>query len=188
MNVDYNILIVDEACQCVETSIIIPLSSFSIKKVVMVGEQMQLPPTVLSQQNKKNKYSKSLFEHLVDYNNKIVMLNTQYRMHATIRKYIGEEFYQNKIEDNEVAKDNEIFHYINEKHNFSYLNLSYSKERADAFKSYSNAEECEFIVSLLNMKDSSLEIIQTRIIVIRSFIVILSIVFRLLVLIMRKYC
>ena len=45
-NFDY--LIIDEACQCIEPSALIPLCH-KVKKLIMVGDHMQLPATVFSE-------------------------------------------------------------------------------------------------------------------------------------------
>ena len=60
--IDY--LIIDEACQAVETSTLIPFQ-LSPKRVILVGDQNQLPATTFSDNSIKTQYSRSLFERLL---------------------------------------------------------------------------------------------------------------------------
>ena len=45
MHINFDYLVIDEACQCVEPSALIPLCH-QVKKLIMVGDHMQLPATV----------------------------------------------------------------------------------------------------------------------------------------------
>jgi len=60
--VDY--LIVDEACQCVELATMIPFE-LGPKRVILVGDQNQLPATTFSPNAVETNYSRSLFERLL---------------------------------------------------------------------------------------------------------------------------
>eukprot|EP00088_Acartia_fossae_P070547 TRINITY_DN947_c0_g1_i8.p1 TRINITY_DN947_c0_g1~~TRINITY_DN947_c0_g1_i8.p1 ORF type:complete len:915 (+),score=196.82 TRINITY_DN947_c0_g1_i8:99-2843(+) len=60
---DIDICIIDEAGQCVEPEALIPLQ-YNFKKLVMVGDHKQLPPTVISRTAKQHKYDGSLFKRL----------------------------------------------------------------------------------------------------------------------------
>ena len=62
-NIDY--LIVDEACQCNEISNLIPLQ-LDPNRVILVGDQKQLPATTHSVNSQKTNFSKSLFERLLE--------------------------------------------------------------------------------------------------------------------------
>lgn len=55
-----SLLIIDEAAQATETSIIIPLQT-GATKVVLIGDPKQLPATVLSQDNSTTNFNRSLF-------------------------------------------------------------------------------------------------------------------------------
>lgn len=58
-------LIVDEACQCIEMAALIPFE-LGPKRVILVGDQKQLPATTFSDNSDKTKFSRSLFERLLD--------------------------------------------------------------------------------------------------------------------------
>lgn len=53
-------LIIDEASQATEPSTLIPFHTMT-KKVVLVGDHMQLPPTVMSKNCKYTFYNRSYF-------------------------------------------------------------------------------------------------------------------------------
>lgn len=96
--VDY--LIVDEACQATELSCLIPFE-LNPKRVILVGDQNQLPATTFSENAHETGYSRSLFERMHKGGTPKLMLTIQYRMHPFIRQFPGQAFYQNKITDGE---------------------------------------------------------------------------------------
>jgi senataxin len=60
----FDYLIVDEACQCIEPSTLIPFE-LGPKRVILVGDQNQLPATTFSENSNQTHYSRSLFERLL---------------------------------------------------------------------------------------------------------------------------
>lgn len=64
--VTFESVIIDEASQCTETQAIIPLQ-FGCKRLILVGDQKQLPSTVFSQLAIHHKFDQSLFERLVTH-------------------------------------------------------------------------------------------------------------------------
>lgn len=94
-------VIIDEACQCLELSAIIPLR-YGCKKCIMVGDPNQLPPTVLSQAAASYNYEQSLFVRMQKNNpESVYMLDVQYRMNPMISKFPSAEFYDSKLKDGE---------------------------------------------------------------------------------------
>ena len=61
-HVDY--LIVDEACQAIEQSCLIPFN-LNPKRVILVGDQNQLPATTYSDNARETNFARSLFERLL---------------------------------------------------------------------------------------------------------------------------
>lgn len=99
MSMKFDQVIIDEACQCVELSAIIPLR-YGCKKCVMVGDPNQLPPTVLSQKAASYKYEESLFVRMQRNNaDSIYLLDVQYRMHPDISRFPSAQFYNSKLSD-----------------------------------------------------------------------------------------
>jgi hypothetical protein len=73
----FDCLIVDEASQCLELDVFIPLR-LGIRRVLLVGDPEQLPPTVLSNNALNAKFGQSLMERLYSLfqsNDLIRMLN-----------------------------------------------------------------------------------------------------------------
>lgn len=97
-DVDY--LIVDEACQSVELNNLIPFEH-QPRKVIMVGDQQQLPATTFSENANKTKYSRSMFERFLECGCDKVMLEIQYRMHPSIRAFPSSQFYENRLQDDQ---------------------------------------------------------------------------------------
>ena len=60
--IDY--LIVDEACQAIEPSCLIPFN-LEPKRVILVGDQNQLPATTYSDNAIETNFARSLFERLL---------------------------------------------------------------------------------------------------------------------------
>ena len=82
--IDY--LIVDEACQATEPSCLIPFN-LDPKRVILVGDQNQLPATTYSDNALETKYARSLFERLLLAGYERSMLTIQYRMHPLVRSF-----------------------------------------------------------------------------------------------------
>ena len=57
-------LIVDEACQCIEPSCLIPFT-WDPAKVILVGDHKQLPATTFSENSIETNFSRSLFERML---------------------------------------------------------------------------------------------------------------------------
>ncbi|KAH3687200.1 hypothetical protein WICPIJ_001795, partial [Wickerhamomyces pijperi] len=97
LNISFDSVIIDEACQCTELSVVIPLR-YGCKRCVMVGDPNQLPPTVLSEKAADLKYDQSLFVRMAK-NFKPLLLNVQYRMHPAISQFPSIKFYNSELKD-----------------------------------------------------------------------------------------
>ena len=101
----FDAVIVDEACQAVEPSALIPFK-YNPRTVVLVGDPMQLPAVVFSQAAKNVNYAQSLFQRLHSAGYPKLMLLTQYRMHREIADYPSKRFYDGKLSsDNQQHLD-----------------------------------------------------------------------------------
>ncbi|RKP00761.1 hypothetical protein CXG81DRAFT_1694, partial [Caulochytrium protostelioides] len=98
-DLSFSAVIIDEACQSVEPSTLIPLR-LKMKKCILVGDPHQLPPTILSDKARSFKYEQSLFYRIQQASPQLVfMLDVQYRMHPQISTYPSHAFYGGKLID-----------------------------------------------------------------------------------------
>jgi superfamily I DNA and/or RNA helicase len=94
-------LIVDEAAAATEPELYIPLH-LQPKRLLAVGDPLQLPATVLSRRAITLGYAKSLHERLMyDCKYDHIMLNVQYRMNPEISSFPSYSFYKNMIQNGE---------------------------------------------------------------------------------------
>ena len=93
----FGYVVIDEACQSIEPGCWIPL--LHADRLVLAGDHLQLPPTVLSDEAARAGLATSLLERLVEqYGEKITQrLETQYRMHADIMRFSSGHFYDDSL-------------------------------------------------------------------------------------------
>ncbi|RUS88405.1 hypothetical protein EGW08_003861 [Elysia chlorotica] len=113
----FGCIIVDEATQAKEVECLIPLQ-FNCRKVVLVGDQKQLQPTVLSRKAQEKELSRSLFTRLHmcltqrdtgeggdgSSSTPVLSLCRQYRMADAILKFPNEAFYGKKLFTDETVQ------------------------------------------------------------------------------------
>lgn len=99
----FDLAIVDEACQSTEPGCWIPV--LRAKKLVLAGDHYQLPPTVLSSEATREGFTTSLLERLVSHYEGLVTrrLNVQYRMHANIMQFSSQQFYSGSLYADETV-------------------------------------------------------------------------------------
>jgi len=144
--------IVDEAAQCTEPDILIPLQHM-VRSIVLVGDPQQLPPTVFLHGPESLVYERSLFERLQSAGHRVHMLNVQYRMHPDIVSFPNNHFYRAELlnGDNTTSPV-----YVKEFHKhpdfapYLYFDVAHSREtRSDTGHSLKNPEEARFVVKHL---------------------------------------
>ena len=147
--IDY--LIVDEACQCIEQSTLIP---FELEpKRVVIGDQIQLPATTFSPNSTETNFSRSLFERLLQSGYDRTMLQIQYRMHPSIRKFPSRQFYDNQISYHDSVRRRKLSSSLQRmadlfKNRLIFFDIKDSKESTDD-RSKSNTDEAEFTRQLI---------------------------------------
>ncbi len=89
-------LFIDEAGQCLEPLAwtIFPLAT----KIVLAGDHLQLPPTVLSDEAMQKGFNQSILERCVAHLSNITLLDTQYRMRASIAGFSSAYFYKGLLQ------------------------------------------------------------------------------------------
>lgn len=149
----FHCCIVDEASQCAEPEILMPLNYLSITKFILIGDPMQLPATVISSKAMEYHYGRSLFERHFSYfnsqkkeNNPILMLDTQYRMHSEICQFPSNFFYSNLLVTDPSANRRQ-FPMLP----YALFDISGTKENSQNPKNIYNKSEGDFVVRLYHV-------------------------------------
>ena len=137
----FHTILMDEAAQATEPVTLIPIVRRGVRRVILVGDHEQLPPTVVCRHAALDGFRKSLFERRAEMNVLPHVLNIQYRMHPAIATYPSIAFYGGQIRTGINAKDRQLprgfelmeFRFpiafcnvpgTEEKHGNSYVNLA----------------------------------------------------------------
>ena len=92
----FDVLVIDEAAQCTEPSLLIPLR-LPCSKCLLVGDPLQLPATIFSTKSRHAGLDKSLFERLMGNGYAVQMLDHQYRMLPALSEFPSKMFYGGKL-------------------------------------------------------------------------------------------
>eukprot|EP00400_MALV-I_sp_L67-5_P000666 gene666-481_t len=148
----FDVVVVDEAAQAIEVSNLIPLQ-MGCKRLVLIGDPLQLPATVFAQISQEKKYNRSLFERLQSNGHSFNMLATQYRMHPTISYYPSKTFYNSELLDAgnimQLVGSNQVNKWWAMP---TFLPLMFFNVKGCMYsthKSWKNNSEVEFICSLI---------------------------------------
>lgn len=97
--------IIDEACQSTEPGCWIPV--LRSDRLILAGDHLQLPPTVVSDDAAHEGLSLSLLERLVQRFGKSIsrQLQMHYRMHDSIAKFSSDYFYESNLIGHDSVKD-----------------------------------------------------------------------------------
>lgn len=141
----FEYVVIDEACQATELTSLIPLQHHA-RKVVLIGDPMQLPATTFSEAALKANYNRSLFERLMAVGTPVHLLNEQYRMLPELCRFPSAEFYHGELVTNIQLRDPPKWlpHC-----KFLFVDLKSSREiREEDGNSLSNQQEATFIANL----------------------------------------
>jgi len=98
---EFDTVFIDEAAQAMEPSTLIPM--IKGKQVIFAGDHKQLPPTILSNDERMKI---SLFERFSElYPKAVHTLGIQYRMNEKINEFPSCEFYECKVKTYEEIKN-----------------------------------------------------------------------------------
>ena len=95
---EFPTVVVDEAAQVTEVKTLTALWRFT-KHVVLIGDHLQLPPTVRQAAAKDLFMEVSLFERLVQEKFPVTVLSVQYRMMPRLSRFPSKFFYNDKIQN-----------------------------------------------------------------------------------------
>ncbi|KAG1848713.1 SEN1 N terminal-domain-containing protein [Suillus subalutaceus] len=146
---DFEMVIIDEAAQSIELSSLIPLK-FRCQRCIMVGDPQQLPPTVLSQEACKYRYNQSLFVRLQKHRPDVVhLLSIQYRMHPEISRLPSRIFYEGRLLDGPDmdVKTKQPWHLHPKFGTYRFFNVNRGQETANGH-SLKNTTESQVALAL----------------------------------------
>ena len=92
----FDACLIDEATQATEPATIVPLTK-GCRQVVLIGDQKQLPPTIISREADAAGLGTSLFERMLARGIRAFMLKVQYRMHPAIASFPSKAFYKGEL-------------------------------------------------------------------------------------------
>lgn len=165
---EFDYVIIDEVSKATVPELILPL--LKGKKVILIGDDKQLPPLVNFQAEnelkERDEYSekdlkhlkKSLFSEMWKQApaEMKIMLNKQYRMHDQIMNVIN-QFYQEKLENGIKKqelnrKHNLDLSYLNKKQHTAWVQIPEKDKYREVYMnpSYKNLEEVNIIDNILN--------------------------------------
>jgi len=114
--IEFNTVVIDEAARANPLDLFVPMA-MARRRIILVGDHRQLPHLVQREledelierqsltEAQAKAYEQSLFERLVkqlreqekvDNIKRVVMLDTQYRMHPTLGNFISKQFYESE--------------------------------------------------------------------------------------------
>jgi predicted DNA helicase len=137
----YDVLIIDEAGQCLEPFfwMLFPF----VKTVVLAGDHLQLPPTVLSDQAQKMGLGTSILERCFNKGLAEAFLDTQYRMPEALISFSNDFFYQGKLKSAEKGNnEGGLFFYDT-------AGTGFEEERDDESSSTYNSGELGLVEKLI---------------------------------------
>ena len=146
----FNSVLVDEASQATECETLIPIVH-GAHRVVLVGDQKQLQPVVLSAVCKRAGYDVSLFERLIDSGREPELLGVQYRMHPALSVFSNHKFYEGRLEDGigEANRPLIKFCYPNTKVPLLFWNVKGRESIGNTGSSFLNVQEATAVVNIV---------------------------------------
>lgn len=96
---NHSIVLLDESSQITEPSSLLPILQAGCKRVVLVGDPMQLPPTIESPSATQSGLEQTLFDRAEAMGYPNVMLSEQYRCHPVISSLSNTLFYKGALRD-----------------------------------------------------------------------------------------
>lgn len=148
--VEFTTLVIDEAGQCLESLAWVAFKN--VQRLVLAGDHLQLPPTVISEQAMKNGYNKSFLEVVLEKHPVKCLLRKQYRMRQAIVDFPNAYFYEGKLETPENLKNVGIHLQF-----YDTAGTGFQEEQAVENGSLSNMGELEMIEKLIDKHQLKLE-------------------------------
>ncbi|GAQ80606.1 RNA helicase nonsense mRNA reducing factor [Klebsormidium nitens] len=144
----FRVCVIDEATQATQPSSLVPLVG-GADNVVLVGDQKQLPPTVISLEAAKAGLEVSLFEELQRSGVKTFLLDTQYRMHPALAAFPSQHFYDGRLTSFPTPEDRPApkrFAWPDASRPIAFLDCSDGREEISGENSRMNQAEASMVV------------------------------------------
>lgn len=145
----FDVVVIDEAAQAVEPSTFIPLVN-GCQQVFLIGDPIQLPATVISQQACDKGYDVSLFKRMQTAGYPVTMLDTQYRMHPEIAIFPSSQFYNSSLKNgpNVVHETEREWHQYPCFGPFAFFDVDGRESIPGGSTSLINEQEAEVVLSI----------------------------------------
>ncbi|KAI5434570.1 probable helicase MAGATAMA 3 [Lathyrus oleraceus] len=145
-------LVIDEAAQLKECESTIPLQLTGLRHCILIGDDRQLPALVKSKVADKCEFGRSMFERLASLGFERKMLNVQYRMHPSISLFPSKEFYDGKLSDAAVVREESYKKFFLEGElysSYTFINIDKGKEKLVHGQSLKNMVEVAVISEII---------------------------------------
>ncbi|MEX1191394.1 MAG: AAA domain-containing protein [Brumimicrobium sp.] len=139
-DINFDLVILDEAAQCLE-----PMAWIVLQKgdrFILAGDPFQLPPTVIDEQASKDGLSISILERGFESGLASNLLNLQYRMPPQIADFSSSYFYDSALQS---SKENTGEHLLF----YDTAGASYDEKKEEA-GSISNPDELDIVVKSID--------------------------------------
>jgi ATP-dependent RNA/DNA helicase IGHMBP2 len=109
----FDIIIIDECSQALEAACWIPVVQQGARKLILAGDHLQLPPTIVSNEAAALGLDLTLMKRLIDAplvggTRCTRMLTTQYRMNEVICEWVSERLYESRLKAHESSKNSKF--------------------------------------------------------------------------------
>ena len=151
--VSFSTVLVDEATQCTEAASLTALV-LGCERLILVGDQNQLPPVVLSPIAAEKGLGASLFSRLITAGIEPYLLNEQYRMHPKIAEFSSNYFYGGLVTSVTSSVDRPVpygFDWVTQNHPITFVDVSHQNAllqlRDREFSSYDTNDDDSTLTS-----------------------------------------
>jgi AAA domain len=143
---NFRTFLLDEGGQCTESEFFLATTFPGIKRIVVMGDPKQLPPTVLEPACSRAGFGNTWLGNVFElFPSKVHLLDTQYRMHPDILRFPNNQFYMGRIQ----SGDNVMNRYPHVRTPFSFIDTHGRGREELVGKSYRNSYEVAVIMDIL---------------------------------------
>jgi superfamily I DNA and/or RNA helicase len=141
-----NLVILDECSQMTEPTSMLPILRFGAERLLLVGDPLQLPPTISTPCEKGvSGLDFTFFERMAETHIMPILLRTQYRCHPSIGSLSNDLFYEGSLTHS--SQTSQLTSVIPQLPHVVFVDSLGSETNAKL--SFINAQEAESIVNLV---------------------------------------